>query len=203
MRSKGSRRLLNGDKIEEQEERVKQEVKKTIDSWKCFNHSWAFDILEKTEVLLQSTMLELPQYEYFYTLECTLDDSQIMCLWEIANKYITSDAITANILKNCLQSTIDKPIKVKDVGALGYLFKQLSVHDYIVSNWQKIVEKNNMFVSRNGVPLTGKKISNLTTSKLAVVENIRIGRKGYRRGVPKYDKIIEPIEVIDNFILSL
>lgn len=43
----------------------------------------------------------------------------------------------------------------------------------------------------------------MTSAKIGIVENIRIGRRGYKRGIPKYDKIIEPIEIIDKWLSSL
>ena len=106
-------------------------------------------------------------------------------------------------LKNILCDTIEHPIKIKDIGVLGYLLMRLKELGYIVSDWQKIAEENKFFVSRKGVVISGKRISNMTSAKIGIVENIRIGRRGYKRGIPKYDKIIEPIEIIDKWLSSL
>jgi|GEM_PF-3491726 len=202
-RSKGSRRLLNGEQLREQEQRVEQEIRRQIDDWKRFSFARNCEMLKMSEEIMKANTLALPKYEIYYTMECTLTDKQITSLLPIMNKYITLESITTGTLKACLCDTLEQPIKIKDVGVLGYLLAKLKKQGIIVSDWQKVAEKSKLFVSRNGVPLSGKKISNMTAQKVLVVENIRVGRRGYKRGMPKYDKIIEPIEVIDNWILSL
>lgn len=163
----------------------------------------AEDLYDKVLEIQRKDFENRPECNYYYTMECTLADNQIINLLTIINTYVVLEPISKETLKNILCDTIEHPIKIKDIGVLGYLLMRLKELGYIVSDWQKIAEENKFFVSRKGVVISGKRISNMTSAKVGIVENIRIGRRGYKRGIPKYDKIIEPIEIIDKWLSSL
>lgn len=54
-------------------------------------------------------------------MECTLADNQIINLLTIINTYVVLEPISKETLKNILCDTIEHPIKIKDIGVLGYL----------------------------------------------------------------------------------
>ncbi len=88
-----------------------------------------------------------------------LTDAQIEKLAILANDVnIFEDPICKDILKNVLQCTIKKPLKLRSTQLLSCFLNELAPK-YINENWQSSVESHQLFKGSKGALITAKNLS--------------------------------------------
>ena len=84
-----------------------------------------------------------------FTFESTLTNKQIRLVQDFFNKYIAVEPLSEKDMKDWLADK-KSGIKVKNIRFLSYFLFQLSIHNYICSNYVQVATFNGTFVNKHG-----------------------------------------------------